>query len=79
MNKPQGNFKLYSLPIVKAAAETVGKSMVANIVTLGVVNEIAKLVNYENLEKAILSKVPKGTEELNKKALRVGKELVENL
>lgn len=78
-NKPQGNFKLYSLPIVKTAAETVGKSMVANIVTLGVLNEIAKLVNYENLEKAILSKVPKGTEELNKKALKAGADLVKNM
>lgn len=78
-NKPQGNFKLYSLPIVKAAADTVGKSMVANIVTLGVLNEIAKLVDFNNLEKAILSKVPKGTEELNKKALKVGRELVQNL
>ncbi len=76
-NKPEGNFKLYSFPIVKAAAETVGKSMVANIVTLGVLNEIAKLVDFESLEKAILSKVPKGTEDLNKKALAVGRELVQ--
>jgi len=77
-NKPSGNFKLYSFPIVKAAAEDVGKSMVANIVTLGVLNEIAQVVDFDSLEKAILAKVPKGTEELNKKALKVGKELVKN-
>ncbi|MGB9730677.1 MULTISPECIES: 2-oxoacid:acceptor oxidoreductase family protein [Calditerrivibrio] len=74
-NKPQGNFKLYSLPIIKTAAEDVGKSMVANIVTLGVVNELANLIDYEKLEKGVLSKVPKGTEELNKKALQAGIEL----
>jgi 2-oxoglutarate ferredoxin oxidoreductase subunit gamma len=77
-NKPSGNFKLYSYPIVKAAADSVGKAMVANIVTLGVVNEIANLVDYDSLEKAVLGKVPKGTEELNKKALQVGRELVQN-
>ncbi len=77
-NKPEGNFKLYSYPIIKTAAEKVGKSMVANIVTLGVLNAIANIVDFDNLEKAILAKVPKGTEELNKTALRAGKELVEN-
>jgi len=66
-NKPKGNFKLYSLPIIKTAAEDIGKSMVANIVTLGVINELASLLDYEKLEKGVLSKVPKGTEELNKK------------
>ncbi len=77
-NKPSGNFKLYSYPIVKAAADTVGKAMVANIVTLGVLNEIADLVDYNFLEEAVLAKVPKGTEDLNKKALQVGMELARN-
>ena len=76
--KPEGNFKLYSLPIIKTAAEDLGKSMVANIVTLGVLNQIADLVNYENLEKAILAKVPKGTEDLNKRALAAGRDLAKN-
>jgi len=76
---PKGNFKLYALPIIKTAAEDIGKSMVANIVTLGVVNEITKLLDYDKLEKGVLSKVPKGTEELNKKALKAGIDLVKNM
>ncbi|MGA1847434.1 2-oxoacid:acceptor oxidoreductase family protein [Deferribacter abyssi] len=74
-NPPKGNFKLYTLPIIKTAAEKVGKSLVANIVTLGALNEISKVVSFESLEKAVLSKVPKGTEELNKKALIAGQEI----
>ncbi|MCA1980407.1 MAG: 2-oxoacid:acceptor oxidoreductase family protein [Calditerrivibrio sp.] len=74
-NKPQGNFKVYSLPIIKTAAEDIGKSMVANIVMLGVINQLANLLDFDKLEKGVLSKVPKGTEELNKKALKAGVEL----
>lgn len=72
---PEGNFKVYTLPIIKTAAEKVGKAMVANVVTLGALNEICKFVKPETLEQAVLSRVPKGTEELNKNALNAGVEL----
>ena len=74
-NVPQGDFKVYVLPIIKSAAEKVGRSLVANIVTLGALNEITNVVSFESLEKAVLSKVPKGTEDMNKKALEVGREI----
>jgi 2-oxoglutarate ferredoxin oxidoreductase subunit gamma len=34
-------------------------------------------VSREAVEKAVLSRVPKGTEELNRKALMAGYELIE--
>ena len=49
--------------------------MVANIVALGTINEITGLVSPEALEKAVLNRVPKGTEELNRKALETGREI----
>ena len=51
--------------------------MVTNIVALGVVVAITSIVSRESLEKAVLSRVPKGTEELNKKALLAGFEIGE--
>jgi 2-oxoglutarate ferredoxin oxidoreductase subunit gamma len=72
---PEGKFKVIGLDIIVTAAEKVGKAMVANVVTLGVVNTFCNLVAPETLEKAVLSRVPKGTEELNKKALAAGAEL----
>jgi 2-oxoglutarate ferredoxin oxidoreductase subunit gamma len=50
--------------------------MVANIVALGAIHSITEIVSQESLQKAVLSRVPKGTEELNKAALKEGYELV---
>jgi 2-oxoglutarate ferredoxin oxidoreductase subunit gamma len=51
--------------------------MVANIIALGAVNGIMSLVSKDALAKAVLNRVPKGTEELNRMALAAGYELVE--
>jgi 2-oxoglutarate ferredoxin oxidoreductase subunit gamma len=69
---PEGDFKLYSAPISRIAIERVGKLVVANIVALGIFIEISGSASKESTEKAIKSKVPKGTEELNIKAFHEG-------
>ncbi len=46
--------------------------MVANIIALGTICELTKIVDRVSLEKAVLSRVPQGTEELNKNALKEG-------
>lgn len=76
-NIPQGKFKVYRLPIVETARDKVGKVMVANIVSLGAIAAISKMVSRDAVEKAVLARVPKGTEELNKKALSAGFEMAE--
>lgn len=70
--------KILSVPIIKAATEEVGKSIVSNIVALGLIQEMSQMVTKESLEKAVLARVPKGTEALNKAALAKGYELAEN-
>ena len=55
---------------------TCGKFLFANIVALGAVNELTHCVSEEALEKAVLNRVSKGTEEANKKALQAGKNLI---
>ena len=64
--------KSVSLPLVKTAREKVGKVMTTNIVSLGALVGLSKVVSRKALEKAVLSRVPKGTEELNLKALDLG-------
>ncbi|MGB9809513.1 MAG: 2-oxoacid:acceptor oxidoreductase family protein, partial [Caldanaerobacter sp.] len=64
--------KTLKFPILKTAQEVVGKSYVANIVSLGVIAEITKIVSEKSLEMAVLKRVPAGTEELNRKALEEG-------
>jgi 2-oxoglutarate ferredoxin oxidoreductase subunit gamma len=72
------NKKVYSVPIISTAANDLGKPMVTNIVALGAIVEITKLISAESLEKAVLARVPKGTEELNRKALSMGYEIAKN-
>ena len=54
-----------------------GKALFANIVALGAVVGLTKCVSKEAILKAVLNRVPKGTEEANTKALEAGMALVE--
>ncbi len=64
------------IPIIETSREKIGKSMVANIVALGSIYELTKIVSKESLVKAVLGRVPRGTEELNKEALTEGFNLI---
>lgn len=67
---------VYSFPIVKTAMDITGKSMLANVVSLGILARFLPEVSYESLEKAVLRRVPPKTVEINKKALRGGYDLL---
>lgn len=64
--------KIISVPIIETATEKVGRSIVANIVAIGIIVEATKIVSRASVEQAVLSRVPKGTEALNKAALEAG-------
>ncbi len=70
--------KVVQIPILETAAEVIGKPMVANIIAIGAINGLLGLVSKKALETAVLNRVPKGTEELNRKSLQEGYKLVEN-
>ena len=76
---PKGKFKVYSLAITEIAEKEIGKVLVANIVALGMIIELTGVVSKEAVESAILSRVPKGTEELNLKAFRSGASTIQGL
>lgn len=67
--------QVYSLPISRVAKEKVGKELVANIVALGILAGLTGVVSPQALQQALMSRVPKGTEELNLRALELGLEL----
>ncbi len=78
-DQPKGSFKLYAAPITSIAAKKVGKVVVTNIVALGILTRIAGVVTEESMRKAILARVPKGTEEINMKAFDEGWKTAEEL
>lgn len=79
VNLPEGfeAAKVIQVPIIETAAKALGKSIVANIVALGFITEFTGLVARESVEKAVLSRVPKGTEDLNRNALSEGYKLAQ--
>ena len=75
----KGPYRLAGLPIIQTATRDIGKSMVANIVSLGAIVGLTGVVSREAVEKALMGRAPRGTEDLNKRALYAGYELVKNL
>ena len=63
---------VYKLPLSQKAREEVGIEMVANVIALAAIAGITGVVSRESLEKSLLSRVPKGTEDKNRKALEIG-------
>lgn len=66
--------RIIPIPFTDIARDEIGREVVANMVALGAVGVLSGSVTKENLEKALLARVPKGTEEMNLKALHRGME-----
>ena len=68
---PDVDANIYQLPLIQTAREKIGREIVTNMVALGMV---ARVLEVENImkPKAMLDRVPKGTEDLNAKAFEAG-------
>jgi 2-oxoglutarate ferredoxin oxidoreductase subunit gamma len=64
--------KAFQIPFTRIAREKLGKEMAANIVALGAISKLTAIVSPKAIEKALLARVPKGTEKLNRDALKAG-------
>jgi 2-oxoglutarate ferredoxin oxidoreductase subunit gamma len=67
------------LPVGRIALETTGKAITANTVALGILVGLTGLVSRQAIEIAVQAHAPKGTEELNSKALQAGFEQAEKV
>ncbi|MDQ7094513.1 2-oxoacid:acceptor oxidoreductase family protein [Desulfosporosinus sp. PR] len=63
---------LYSLPITKTARTEFASEQSANIVALGVVAALSRVVPLEKVQEAVRQRAPKGTVDRNLKALELG-------
>ncbi len=61
-----------SIPFTQIARDETGEEFVANMVALGAVGYLSGKVSMKGLKEALLSRVPKGTEDINAKALDAG-------
>jgi len=60
------------IPITRMAFETTGRQITANTVALGVLVGLTGVVSRQEIEKAVTARAPRGTEEMNRKALEAG-------
>jgi len=64
--------KAFQVPFTRIAREKFKREVVANIIALGALSQLTPVVSAKAIESAVLARVPKGTEKLNREALRAG-------
>lgn len=64
--------RAFEIPFTRIAREKLGKAVVANIVALGAMAQLTAIVSPRSLEKALLTRAPRGSEQLNRQALKAG-------
>ncbi len=74
LTRPRDDIQVRAIPATRIAEQELGRKIVANIVMLGFVAANTDSVSVEGLREAVLSSIPKGTEELNMKAFERGYE-----
>ncbi|MEM3696256.1 MAG: 2-oxoacid:acceptor oxidoreductase family protein [Candidatus Bathyarchaeia archaeon] len=68
--------KVYTIPITETCKKMFGEATYANMMMLGALTKITRLVNGETMEKVIEETVPAKTLEPNLKAFQKGQELI---
>ena len=64
-----------SVPITSIAREKLGRELFANTISLGIIVALTGVVTRDAIEKAVLARAPKGTEQKNRNALEIGFEV----
>lgn len=76
---PVGPFQILAAPVIRTAKEKLERSIVANIVSLGIISRLAKIVTEASVREAILTRVPKGTEDVNLQAFELGLSMADEM
>jgi len=64
--------KVFQIPFTRMAREKFKREVVANIIALGALTQLSPIISSKAVESAVLARVPKGTEKLNRDALKAG-------
>jgi len=72
LSHPRDDIRVRAIPATRIAESELGRKIVANIVMLGFLAANTDIVSTKGIREAMLSSIPKGTEELNIRALERG-------
>jgi 2-oxoglutarate ferredoxin oxidoreductase subunit gamma len=79
VDNPRKDIKMYPVPATRIAEEVLGKRIVANVVMLGALTGITKIVSKKAMEETLKTSVKKDFVELNLKAFEEGLKVAELL
>lgn len=77
-NPQRTDVKYYKVPATEIAYK-LGRRIVANIVMLGFLVELVDILPLDAVIRAVKESVPKGTEDINLRALKTGVEMAKSL
>ena len=70
------NWKLFKVPIINETKKQLGNVVFTSVVTLAITQKLTNVIDYKNMENFIKHWAPKGTADINLKALQLGRDLV---
>lgn len=73
---PKIKARIFRVPATEVAAKTLGEKLYANMIMLGALNKITKIVDENSMKKAIKDAVPEKVINVNMQAYEKGKELI---
>lgn len=76
---PKIKARIFKVPATEVAAKTLGDRLYANMIMLGALNEITKIVDEDAVKKAVKDSVPKEAMTVNIRAYEKGKELIRKI
>lgn len=77
-NQHPKSTQTFGVPATRIAEE-IGRTLVQNIVMVGAFAGIVDLISFEAVEKAVRDSIPRGTEDLNMRALERGYAFAQDL
>ncbi|MCP4218212.1 MAG: hypothetical protein GY765_26490 [bacterium] len=72
------NWTVYKTPIINETKKQCGNIILTSVVTLSMTQKLTNIINYDHMVEHVTHWAPKGYEELNIKAMDVGRQLIEN-
>jgi 2-oxoglutarate ferredoxin oxidoreductase subunit gamma len=70
------HWKVYHVPIINETKVGAGNVVLTSVVSLAITQKMTQVIGYENMVEHIKHWAPKGTVEMNLKALEVGMNLI---
>lgn len=77
--KPEFSGAVYQYPITEDAVKVLGNQLVTNIISLGIIVELTRIVSKDAIKKAVLARIPARVKDLNVKALEYGFQIGEKI